>query len=122
MQQRIRVAMFWRSRCATRPSQYRPIPPVLVSLFLPLVHAPSKWQDDFATLEALEDVKNGELGAGDGGVKVWHTPTHGSRASNNSCLVGNVVRRAQDDRHLVAADAQDCPVGVVRWGVHHDAW
>ncbi|KAJ7068682.1 TIP41-like family-domain-containing protein [Mycena amicta] len=42
------------------------------SNFLSIEHRPSKWKYEFATLEALKDVKNGELGEGDGGVKVGH--------------------------------------------------
>nr|GAT54751.1 predicted protein [Mycena chlorophos] len=42
------------------------------SNFLSIEHRPSKWKYDFATLEALRGVKNGELGEGDGGVKVGH--------------------------------------------------
>ncbi|KAJ7498482.1 TIP41-like family-domain-containing protein [Mycena latifolia] len=42
------------------------------SNFLSLEHRPSKWKYEFATPNALHGVKNGELGAGDGGVKVGH--------------------------------------------------
>ncbi|KAJ7853863.1 type 2A phosphatase activator TIP41 [Mycena leptocephala] len=42
------------------------------SNFLSLEHRSSKWKYEFATADALHGVKNGELGAGDGGVKVGY--------------------------------------------------
>ncbi|KAJ7228238.1 TIP41-like family-domain-containing protein [Mycena pura] len=42
------------------------------SNFLCLEHRPSKWKYEFTTLNALKCVKNGELGEGDGGVKVGY--------------------------------------------------
>ncbi|KAJ7771142.1 TIP41-like family-domain-containing protein [Mycena maculata] len=42
------------------------------SNFLSLEHGPSKWKYDFSTADALHGVKNGELGPGDGGVKVGY--------------------------------------------------
>ncbi|KAK7062107.1 TIP41-like family-domain-containing protein [Favolaschia claudopus] len=40
--------------------------------FLTFEHAPSKWKYEFTTLDALRGVKNGEMGPGDGGVKVGY--------------------------------------------------
>ncbi|KAJ7246528.1 TIP41-like family-domain-containing protein [Mycena haematopus] len=40
--------------------------------FLTLEHAPSKWKYEFTTPDALRGVKNGEMGPGDGGVKVGY--------------------------------------------------
>ncbi|KAJ7797308.1 type 2A phosphatase activator TIP41 [Mycena olivaceomarginata] len=55
--------------------------------FLALQHAPSKWRLEFATPDALRGVKNGELGAGDGGVKVGYADAWlRSRTTTNSSL------------------------------------
>ncbi|KAL4243875.1 TIP41 family protein [Abortiporus biennis] len=40
---------------------------------LELVHKPTGWKYEFTTEEALKGVKFGELGEGDGGVKVGHS-------------------------------------------------
>jgi len=42
------------------------------SNYLTLKHKPSSWVYTFSTDEALRGVKNGELGPGDGGVKVGY--------------------------------------------------
>lgn len=39
---------------------------------LTLTHLPSGWSYTFTTLDALKGVKNGELGDGDGGVRVGY--------------------------------------------------
>ncbi|KAF7352425.1 hypothetical protein MVEN_01207000 [Mycena venus] len=55
--------------------------------FLALDHAPSKWRFEFATPDALKGVKNGELGAGDGGVKVGYADAWlRSRTNTDSSL------------------------------------
>ncbi|KAF7302043.1 hypothetical protein MIND_00770700 [Mycena indigotica] len=57
------------------------------SNFLKMEHKPSRWGLEFATLDALREVRNGELREGDGGVKVEHSEAWlKSRTDSSSTL------------------------------------
>jgi type 2A phosphatase activator TIP41 len=58
--------------------------------YLSLEHRPSGWRYSFSTARALKEVKNGELEAGDGGVKVGHADAWLKSRYENNCFHSTV--------------------------------